>query len=111
MRMRRYLRPERLVIVTVSGTRIEETFAYLLTFWLDIGSTHMMGAPIQIYPLYENGFRARRDQSFNDNNEESAVLYAKFSKVASNHPFAWNYGKRPMDAKEIGTVSKTNRMI
>uniref|UniRef100_A0A093W3L1 Thiolase-like protein type 1 additional C-terminal domain-containing protein n=1 Tax=Talaromyces marneffei PM1 TaxID=1077442 RepID=A0A093W3L1_TALMA len=77
----------------------------------DIGSTHMMGAPIQIYPLYENGFRARRDQSFNDNNQESAVLYAKFSQVASNHQFAWNYGKPPMDAKEIGTISKTNRMI
>ncbi|KAF3400486.1 hypothetical protein DPV78_004889 [Talaromyces pinophilus] len=77
----------------------------------DIGSTHMMGAPIQIYPLYENGFRAWRGQSFNDNNKESAVLYAKFSKVASSHPFAWSYGKPPMDAREIGTVSQTNRMI
>ncbi|EED23569.1 conserved hypothetical protein [Talaromyces stipitatus ATCC 10500] len=77
----------------------------------DTGSTHMMGAPIQIYPLYENGLRVRRGQSFNDNNNESATLYARFSEIASNHPFAWNYGKPPMDAKEIGTISKTNRMI
>lgn len=71
----------------------------------------MMGAPIQIYPIYENGFRAWRNQSFNENNKESAVLYAKFSQVASRHPFAWSYGKPPMVAEEIGTVSKTNRMI
>ena len=71
----------------------------------------MMGAPIQIYPIYENGFRARRGQSFSDNNEESATLYAHFSQVAANHPFAWSYGQPPMNAKEIGTVSGTNRMI
>lgn len=70
-----------------------------------------MGAPIQIYPLYENGFRAQRGQSFDENNQESSQLYANFSEVAAKHPFAWNYGKQPMKAKDIGTVSKINRMI
>lgn len=78
---------------------------------LDIGSTHMIGAPIQVYPLYENGFRARRAQSFIENNKESAALYAGFSRVASKHPFAWTYGKPPLAEQEIGTVSKANRMI
>ncbi|KAH8704740.1 hypothetical protein BGW36DRAFT_1118 [Talaromyces proteolyticus] len=71
---------------------------------------YSMGAPIHIYPLYENGFRAHRGQSASKNNEESARLYAEFSHVASENPIAWNYGKA-YDAKTIGNTSKTNRMI
>lgn len=70
-----------------------------------------MGAPIQVYPLYENGFRAHRGQSASGNNSESAQLYANFSKVASKHPFAWSYGKPPLGTDAIGNVSEANRMI
>ncbi|CRG84630.1 hypothetical protein PISL3812_01889 [Talaromyces islandicus] len=72
---------------------------------------YSMGAPIQVYPLYENGFRAHRRQSSSDNNSESAQLYAGFSQVAAKHPFAWSYGKPPLGIDAIGNVSKANRMI
>lgn len=76
----------------------------------DLGAIHKIGAPIHVYPLYENAFRAHRGQSLQANNEESAKLYAEFSEVASTHDYAWNQGTSH-DAKAIGTVSSKNRMI
>ncbi|KAF2750654.1 acetyl-CoA acetyltransferas-like protein [Sporormia fimetaria CBS 119925] len=76
----------------------------------NLGAIHEIGAPIHVYPLYENAFRAHRNQSIQENNTESAKLYADFSAVAANHPYAWNYGKKD-DEQTIGTVSKKNRMI
>ncbi|KAH7411347.1 hypothetical protein BKA64DRAFT_663253 [Cadophora sp. MPI-SDFR-AT-0126] len=76
-----------------------------------IGTLHSVGLPIHVYPLYENGFRAYRGQSIQDNNKESAELYAGFAKVAEGNPLAWNYGKPAATAEDIGTVSKKNRMI
>lgn len=70
-----------------------------------------MGAPIHIYPLYENGFRAHRGQSIKGNHEESTTLYADFSQVAASHPYAWNYGQKAETSASIGTVSNKNRMI
>ena len=76
----------------------------------DLGAIHKIGAPIHVYPLYENAFRAHRGQSLRSNNDESAKLYAEFSRVASTQEFAWNQGKIN-DEKTIGTVSEKNRMI
>ncbi|KAJ5666507.1 uncharacterized protein N7477_008955 [Penicillium maclennaniae] len=77
----------------------------------DIGGIHSVGAPIHIYPLYENGFRAHRGQSIKDNHDESTALYAGFSKVAASNPNSWNYGKGEESLQTIGTVSERNRMI
>ncbi|KAJ4345327.1 uncharacterized protein N0V89_011457 [Didymosphaeria variabile] len=76
----------------------------------DLGASHDFGTPIQVYPLYENAFRAHRGQSLKANNEESAKLYAEFSRVASQNEVAWSHGKYD-DEEKIGTVSKKNRMI
>lgn len=76
-----------------------------------IGAVHSIGAPIQVYPLYENGFRAHRGQSVIENNKESSKLYADFAKVAEQNPLAWNYGKPAETEEFIGTASKRNRMI
>jgi hypothetical protein len=76
----------------------------------DLGAIHEIGAPIHIYPLFENGFRAHRRQTIKDNNRESAKLYADFAKVAEKNPYAWSYGKAASE-EFIGTVSKENRMI
>jgi hypothetical protein len=63
-----------------------------------------------VYPLYENAFRAQRGQSLKANHEESAKLYANFSKVAETNEFAWSQGK--YDSEEvIGTIGPKNRMI
>ena len=76
----------------------------------DLGAIHDIGAPIHVYPLFENGFRAYRRQSIKDNNRESAKIYADFAKVAEKNEYAWNYGKAATQ-DFIGTVSKRNRMI
>jgi len=76
----------------------------------DLGAIHQIGAPIHVYPLYENAYRAHRGQSLKQNHEESVKLYAEFSKVAEKNEYAWNSGKA--DSEEaIGTVGKKNRMI
>lgn len=60
--------------------------------------------------MYEAAFRAHRGQSPTENHEESAQLYAEFSKTASENEYAWNYGRYD-DPKTIGTVTEKNRMI
>lgn len=46
---------------------------------IDLGAKHHIGNPIQIYPLYENGFRASRGQSVIDNHKESAEVIQSIS--------------------------------
>jgi len=75
------------------------------------GTAHRIGLPIQVYPLYENAFRAARRQSVQENRDESAQLYAAFAQVAEANPMAWSYGKPAKRAAEIGAVSARNRMI
>lgn len=75
-----------------------------------LGAKHGIGAPIHVYPLYENGFRAHRGQSIEENWRESAELYAQFADVAEKNDVAWNHGKH-VTAEDIGTVTKKNRMI
>jgi hypothetical protein len=76
-----------------------------------LGAVHSIGVPIQVYPLYENGFRAARGQSLEENHKESARLYADFAKIAARNEVAWNYGKPPQTEESIASVSKKNRMI
>lgn len=79
--------------------------------YIDLGAVHSIGAPIHVYPLYENAFRAHRGQSIQQNNTESAKLYGHFAEVAEENPLAWNYGKKSENEKSIGTITKKNRMI
>ncbi|TVY48711.1 hypothetical protein LOCC1_G001407 [Lachnellula occidentalis] len=74
-------------------------------------TSHSLGLPIQVYPLYENGFRAHRGLSISENHQESAQLYADFAKVAEKMPLAWNYGQPAATVDDVGTVSTKNRMI
>ncbi|KAF9893697.1 hypothetical protein FE257_009865 [Aspergillus nanangensis] len=77
----------------------------------DLGTKHSLALPIQVYPLYEAGFRALRKQSYQENHEESAQLYANFAAVSAQNPLSWNYGKPADTAESIATVTKRNRMI
>lgn len=78
---------------------------------VDLGTQHSIGLPIHVYPLYENAFRAFRNQSIQDNNAESGRLYGEFAKVAEKNPLAWNYGKPAAPEETIRTVTKKNRII
>ena len=86
-------------------------FAVSSSLKVDLGTLHSIGLPIHVYPLYENAFRAHRNQSIATNDAESARLYAEFAKVAASNPVAWNYGIPAKMEEEIGTVGKKNRMI
>ena len=77
----------------------------------DLGATHSIGNPIQVYPLYENSLRAHRNQSFTDNQVESSKMYAEFAAVAETNPYAWSYGSPAETEESIGKVTKRNRMI
>ena len=70
-----------------------------------------IGLPVHIYPLYENAFRAHRGQSIEQNNAESAQLYAEYAKIAEHNPYSWNYGQPAATEETIGTVTDKNRMI
>ena len=79
-----------------------------------IGGVHRVGVPMQVYAMYENGLRAKRQQSLQDNLSESARLYSRFSQVAAQNSMAWNRSegpKLPESAQTIGTITKRNRMI
>ena len=78
---------------------------------LDLGGKHSIGAPIQVYPLYENAFRAHRHQTLQENAIESGKLYAEFAQVAAQNKMAWFYGKEPATAESIRTITKKNRII
>ncbi|MCJ1276724.1 hypothetical protein MMC21_004531 [Puttea exsequens] len=77
----------------------------------DLGSIHAIGLPIHIYPLYENAFRAQRKQSIEENNRESAQLYAEFAKIAARNKYAWNHDQLVPSEGRIATVTEGNRMI
>lgn len=77
----------------------------------DLGGIHSFGLPIHVYPLYENGFRAYRRQSPEENNKESALLYSSFSEIAVRNQYAWNFGNQPETADSIAKVTKKNRII
>lgn len=76
-----------------------------------IGATHKIGLPLHVYPLYENAFRAYRNQSVEENHRESARLYADFAKVAERNSMSWMYGEKAETEESIGTVTGRNRMI
>jgi acetyl-CoA acetyltransferase len=76
-----------------------------------IGAKHTIGAPIQVYPLFENGLRAQSGQSLEDNNTESAKLYAEFAQVANKNPLAWSFPRTAETEDTIGRISNRNRMI
>lgn len=78
---------------------------------LAIGTAHSIGLPVHVYPMYENGFRAERGQSIEENNLESARLYADFAKISNKNPFSWNHGEKVPTEALISSVTHRNRMI
>ncbi|KAL1865406.1 hypothetical protein Plec18167_009453 [Paecilomyces lecythidis] len=76
-----------------------------------VGTKHGVSQPIHVYPMYENGLRAQRKQTYQENSIESAKLYAAFSEIASRNHAAWNYGKPPTSAEAILNAEGKNRMI
>lgn len=70
---------------------------------------HGLGVPIQTYPLFENAIRGSKGHSSQQQLLSMAKLFAPFTEVAANNPFAY-YGTR-RSVEDLATVSKENRYI
>jgi acetyl-CoA C-acetyltransferase len=72
-------------------------------------TAHGLQMPTQIYPLFENAYRARRGWTLDEHRRRLGTLCARLSAVASANPYAWfRIARRP---EEITTVTPDNRMI
>ena len=65
--------------------------------------------PIQIYPLFENAYRARKGWTIGEHRERFGRLCSAMTKVAADNPYAWFRKERAAD--EIVTATPDNRII
>ncbi len=69
---------------------------------------HVM-MPVEIYPLFENAWRAAQGWSIDHHRDHIAALWAGFSDVAVTNPHAWI--QRTFTAEEIRDPTPDNRMV
>jgi acetyl-CoA C-acetyltransferase len=68
-----------------------------------------LGAPVHVYPLFENALRAAAGNSIDGHQERIAQLWSNFSHVAAANRHAWS--NRAYSAEELRTVDADNRMV
>ena len=65
--------------------------------------------PIEIYPLFENAFRAARGWTVEAHRDRLGELWSGFSEVAADNPHAWI--PQRFSPTEIREPSPSNRMV
>jgi len=65
--------------------------------------------PTQVYPMFENALRAAAGESVDEHQRTVSELWARFSAVAAENPYAWSPEYKTPE--EIRTVTPDNRMI
>jgi acetyl-CoA C-acetyltransferase len=75
----------------------------------DYEGRHGLARPVNVYPLFENALRARDHRGLEDHQRRLGALFAPFTKVAADNPYAWFPTER--SAEELITVNDRNRMI
>jgi len=65
--------------------------------------------PVQVYPMFETAIRAAAGESVEEHQVTISELWARFSTVAANNPYAWVQDAKT--AEEIRTAGPDNRMI
>lgn len=65
--------------------------------------------PTQVYPVFECAVRAEAGESVDEHQVRVSELWARFSEVAADNPYAWS--REVKTANEIRTVGPDNRMI
>ncbi len=68
-----------------------------------------IGAPIQIYPMFELALRHARGESPDDHLRRISELWSRFSDVASDNPHAWL--RERYSAHDIRSLSASNRPV
>ncbi|TXT58915.1 MAG: Acetyl-CoA acetyltransferase [Promethearchaeota archaeon] len=75
----------------------------------DFENKYKLIVPAYTYALFETALRALKGRSIEEHQRIIGELFAKFSKIASEHPYAWN--NNSYTANEIITPSKKNRLV
>ena len=65
--------------------------------------------PIQIYPMFENAYRARKGWTIGAHRERFGTLCSSMTRIATANPYAWFRKER--SAEEIVTATPENRII
>jgi acetyl-CoA C-acetyltransferase len=65
--------------------------------------------PIQVYPMFETALRAHAQRSITEHQVHISELWARFSEVAAQNPYAWS--RQARTPEEIRTVTPNNRMV
>lgn len=76
---------------------------------LGYAQSYGLVAPVDVYPLYENGLRAKLGQSLGEAQAESGAIWSRFSQTAAANENAWI--RKPVSADEVITPSESNRPI
>lgn len=75
----------------------------------DLEARHGMSMPIHGFPLYETALWAESGLSLKDYLKRVGKMWARFSRVAAEHPNAWT--RIPLDAEKIVSPTADNRYI
>ncbi len=70
---------------------------------------HGLEFPTNVYPMFENAHRANLGSSLEDHSAAMAALFAPFTEVAAQNPYAWF--PQAQTAEALVTPSASNRMI
>ena len=65
--------------------------------------------PVQIYPMFETAIRAAAGRRPDEHLQQISELWARFSEVAAENPYAWS--RQARTAKDIRTPSAINRLV
>ncbi len=72
-------------------------------------ATHGLEFPSNVYPMFENAYRAHMGQSLHQHAQTMGELFSPLSKVAADNPNAWFRTTRTPE--ELTTVTDKNRMV
>ena len=75
----------------------------------DVETATGLDRPLRVFPLFENALRAAAGESLPEHQRRVSEMWAGFSAVAAQNPYAWTRTAR--DSEEIRSVGPTNRMV
>lgn len=64
--------------------------------------------PTHVYPLFESAIASAAGRSFTEQRSFLGTLLARFTEVASKHPYAWF--PQQASAEELSTITEKNRL-
>lgn len=74
-----------------------------------LAETEVFGSPTGAYALFEDRLRAEAGETPAEHTARIAALWARFSAVAADNPYAWD--RTPHSAEAIAAIGPRNRMI